>query len=826
MQAQVAPYVNPSIEFLKAFGEGAKFFIYLLHRDYDPDTGEPVRFRPRKRYGTVYELANWLVDYVPKLNSEANKFEVYYAVNDPGQGDHLYPGDIKELRAIYQDCDDVEQASIEQVIAGQEAHAVVLTSPGKYQRLWFTHPLNIFKAESIHSFMAARHAHDRSTKGPARLMRLPGFRNWKYPDGPRSELVTLRPLPVLTEQAIHDHFGFRQVEGNLARAANAMQSSGDMPPTAVSGIARMPAKVSPIRDADHERQARQRDAVGATTGQVPLSDILNAVALLDPDCPRNDWWLTLASLHYMGGGEPWAHDVALAWSKLAPKRFSLQVFEREWKGFDRRDSARVVCWETLQRRTRLLRHDSNTRLRRAEFLPLEVSHGLTVPVVHHEYAYPVLVSTASGDGNLWRPDPSARRNYEYLLEIEGLTPIHDVFASTDVLQQPDGTCVPFDRDALVRLFDRAHTTGLRASKQAIVDHVEAMAIGQTRDPVRDYLDKLPAWDGVSRLHSAPTRYLAAEDTPSNKLFLELLLRACIRRTRKPGAKFDLMWILEGPQGIQKSTFFRELLPDSDWFSDTLRINDEPKRLYQQIGGKLIVEFAELAGMSKADTNGVKKLITQQIDEYIPNYGVKPIRAPRRCVFVGTVNGKSYLRDTTGNRRFPIVECKSRLNIEALKADRDQLWAEALWLTDALYGDNDPIDLPAEQQKEMEVIQSKRMDINTESQTIIEELSTFEHGYLTNETLWSRIGIKRSERAKRTGPAQYMIKEIRETLEANGWRWDVPTKVHGKTQRVIIKRREHERGLPPEIIASGAELTYIDGTSGNEAAMPTAEEMLS
>jgi hypothetical protein len=825
MQAQPVATVNASVEFLKSFGEGARFFIYLLHRDYDSNTAEPARFRPRKRYGTVYELANWLVDYVPKLNSEANKFEVYYAVNDPGQGEHLFPGDIKELRAIYQDCDDINQSSIEQVIAGQESHAVIQTSPGKYQRIWHTHPLNIFKAESIHSFMVARHAHDYSTKGQARLMRLPGFRNWKYPDGPTSELVTLRSLPFLTEQAVHEHFGFRALEGNLARAANAMQASGDMPSTHVAGVTRLPAKGLPIRDKDHDRDARQRDATGATTGQLPLSDILNALSLLDPDCPRNDWWSVLASLHYMGGGEPWARAVAEAWSMLAPRRFNAKVFSREWAGFDKREPGRVVCWETLQRRTRILRHDGTTRARRAALLPLELTYGLTVPVVHHEYAYPVLVSTATGDGNMWRPDPAARRNYEYLLEIEGLTPIHDVFASSDVLQQSDGTCIPFDRDALVRLFDRAHTTGLRASKQAIVDHVEAIAIGQTRDPVRDYLDRLPEWDGVSRLSEAPRRYLAADDTPSNRLFLELLLRACIRRTRKPGAKFDLMWILEGPQGIQKSTFFRELLPDSDWFSDTLRINDEPKRLYQQIGGKLIVEFAELAGMSKADTNSVKKLITQQIDEYIPNYGVKPVRAPRRCVFVGTVNGKSYLRDTTGNRRFPIVECKSRLNIEALKRDRDQLWAEALWLSDMLYTDNDPIDLPPEQQKEMEVIQAKRMDINTESQTIINELETFEHGYLTHETLWSRIGIKRSERAKRTGQAQYMIKEIRESLESTGWKWDAPTKVHGKTQRVIIRRKGNDRGLPPEIIASGAELTYIDGTSGNHAEM-TLEEMLS
>src|SRR5262245_7933537 len=193
-------------------------------------------------------------------------------------------------------------------------------------------------------------------------------------------------------------------------------------------------------------------------------------------------------------------------------------------------------------------------------------------------------------------------------------------------------------------------------------------------PVREYLASLQ-WDGKPRIDRWLTTYGGAEDDKYTRAVGALFLIAAVRRVRKPACKFDEMMVLESPQGTDKSSALAVLAVDEDWFSDDVPLNVDSKRAIEMLRGRWIVEAAELSGMKKAEVEHLKAFLSRQIDRARMAYGRLPIEVPRQCVVAGTTNKTEYLRDTTGNRRFWPVLVR-RFNLDALRRDRDQLWAEA------------------------------------------------------------------------------------------------------------------------------------------------------
>lgn len=192
-------------------------------------------------------------------------------------------------------------------------------------------------------------------------------------------------------------------------------------------------------------------------------------------------------------------------------------------------------------------------------------------------------------------------------------------------------------------------------------------------PVRDYFDSLQ-WDQSPRLSTAPARYLGTQQTDYTALVLRWWMIAAVARTYQPGCKVDNVLILEGPQGIRKSSALR-VLAGPRWFSDT-PIDLQHKDAFQALPGKLVVELAELESLRKADANRAKTFFSSAVDDYRPPYGRRNVKVPRGCVFAGTVNHASYLQDPTGARRYWPLAC-TRIDLAAISEDRDQLWAEAV-----------------------------------------------------------------------------------------------------------------------------------------------------
>ena len=200
-------------------------------------------------------------------------------------------------------------------------------------------------------------------------------------------------------------------------------------------------------------------------------------------------------------------------------------------------------------------------------------------------------------------------------------------------------------------------------------------------PIREYLESLPEWDGIERIDRLLCRCLEADDTPYVHAVTRKFFAAAVARVLRPGTKFDNVLVLDGAQGIGKSTLFRELVGD-DYYSETLSLTDmNDKGAAEKLLGNWVVEIGELAGMRKADIEKVKAFISTKDDKYRPPFGHVVESHPRQTVILATVNGeRGYLRDITGNRRFWIVKCRQE---EAVKQfaftpeERDQIWAEAI-----------------------------------------------------------------------------------------------------------------------------------------------------
>lgn len=234
----------------------------------------------------------------------------------------------------------------------------------------------------------------------------------------------------------------------------------------------------------------------------------------------------------------------------------------------------------------------------------------------------------------------------------------------------------------------ADQVGLNTQTKVVAEAVQTVSHDRTVHPVREYLTS-HGWDGVERLGGLLATYFGAtesddasdplrvvQDAKYKKLVSIKVLVGAVARVMDPGCKNDTVLILEGNQGAGKSTAL-SVLAGPAWFLDTaFAIGD--KDAYIAMPGHLFIELAELDSFNKVETTKAKAFFSSRIDKYREPYGRRLKSFPRQCIFIGTTNQHEYLRDETGNRRYWPVRC-GRIDIDALKRDRDQLWAEALHL---------------------------------------------------------------------------------------------------------------------------------------------------
>lgn len=324
-------------------------------------------------------------------------------------------------------------------------------------------------------------------------------------------------------------------------------------------------------------------------------------------------------------------------------------------------------------------------------------------------------------------------------------------------------------------------------------------------PIKQYLEGLH-WDGTSRMRALLPKYLGCDDDEYTYSVIRLLMMAAIERVYHPGCKYEIMVCLVGGQGAGKSTFFRLLAGNDEWFSDDLRwLNDD--NVYRRLTGHWFIEMSEMLAMANMRSiNEIKSFLSRQKDTYKVPYETYPEDRPRNCVFVGTSNDLGFLPlDRTGNRRFaPVLVHPERVEHHILEDEAasrkyiEQAWAEAM---EMYRKGNIELKLSGDMERYLMRLQEQFMPEDTKAGLIQNWL---DH---TTEEYVCGLMIYREALHHDNEPKIYETKEISEIMSNSitGWQSVSSHRFRDYGTQRAWKRITDENGFTP--IIQGEEIPF-------------------
>lgn len=213
----------------------------------------------------------------------------------------------------------------------------------------------------------------------------------------------------------------------------------------------------------------------------------------------------------------------------------------------------------------------------------------------------------------------------------------------------------------------------RVSKEMTVDAIRSVAGGRRVNPPVDYLNSL-VWDGVPRVDKWLVEAFGTPDDDLHHAMGSNWLKGLVKRVLEPGCLFDEVLVLEGKQGMRKSTSLRIL--GRPWHTECTLSTDD-KDFYMLMARSVIVEFSEGDIVGRTSAQKLKAVITKTEDTFRPPYEHGMLTFKRSCVFAMTTNSGDYQKDDTGGRRWLPVVLGKVADTGWLERYRDQLFAEAV-----------------------------------------------------------------------------------------------------------------------------------------------------
>ena len=406
-----------------------------------------------------------------------------------------------------------------------------------------------------------------------------------------------------------------------------------------------------------------------------------------------------------GKGDAWTrNDVIGALFEYAAELWIFDVSDMpaQWNAVDAVesdgwDTARYESWTRAvmpDGQVRLRRHDYGTEPARAAIAPPpeqpEVTPARPPPREHSDIAATakhwsvapwksklIFVAGKGDKETAIRCIENACMPLMYAPEWEGLLAwdeLHQCVAATRPTPWSEQPLEWQDHHdtALECWYDRAglHYGGM------IRDAVNLVAHRNKFHPVQDYLNSLK-WDGIARDDFWLTTYCGSPNDRLTNFCGAAFLRQAVARAMTPGVQAKNCLILFGAQDAGKSEILSRL--GSPWYAvQHGNIGGDSTKAIEQCSKAWIIEMAELAKLRRTDDiESVKAFIATKEDTYRPAYARRVMTVQRCCVFAGTSNPTQVFNDPTGNVRWWPVQVCDNLDLDGIRRDRDQLWAEAV-----------------------------------------------------------------------------------------------------------------------------------------------------
>lgn len=225
--------------------------------------------------------------------------------------------------------------------------------------------------------------------------------------------------------------------------------------------------------------------------------------------------------------------------------------------------------------------------------------------------------------------------------------------------------------------DLAENHAIEVAKQRAIDAAKRVARLNAYHPVQDYLNGLGEQLTPEEWSALDVHCFGGED-PSGwgALHLQRQLIGLVARALDPGCELHTCLVLQSDQqGIGKSTFWKIL--GGTWFSDSLGDLRDVREDRLQLHSAWIHEWGEIDSvMGKRESETLKRFITSSRDDVRKPYGHGTEQLLRSCGLVGTTNRRDFIKDPTGNRRFPIIQVRT-VNLDWVKENRDRIWGSAV-----------------------------------------------------------------------------------------------------------------------------------------------------